>query len=74
MSLDKAIEHGKEHRRPYRNSQRFDPTCRPHGGGRAYPCPYCYGNRMYQRDRALERARQMERENALLHQTDQIQK
>ena len=40
MSMDKAIEHGKEHRKPYRHSGRFDPTCRPHGS-----CPWCKGNR-----------------------------
>lgn len=31
--LDKAIEHGKEHRKPYRKSKRFDWTCRNHGRG-----------------------------------------
>lgn len=36
MSLNKAIEHGKEHRKPYFKSERFDPTCRPGG-----TCPYC---------------------------------
>jgi hypothetical protein len=35
--LDRAIEHGKEHREPYRHSGRFDWTCRPHGR-----CPWCY--------------------------------
>ncbi len=47
MSLDKAIAYGKEHRRPYRRSQRFDVTCRPHGFGRAYPCPWCEANRLH---------------------------
>ncbi|HJV95155.1 MAG TPA: hypothetical protein VJ608_03925 [Albitalea sp.] len=36
MSLDKAIEHGKEHRIQYRGSKRFDRTCRNHGS-----CKYC---------------------------------
>jgi len=40
MSMDKAIAHGKEHRKPYRHSGRFDRTCRPHGG-----CPWCKRNR-----------------------------
>lgn len=40
--LDKAIEHGREHRRPYYRSGRFDKSCRPHGG-----CPWCIGNRMH---------------------------
>jgi len=42
MSLDKAIEHGKEHRKPYYKSGRYDKTCRPHGG-----CPWCYHNRFH---------------------------
>jgi hypothetical protein len=36
MSLAKAIEHGKEHRKPYFKSERFDKSCRPHG-----ECPWC---------------------------------
>ena len=31
MSLDKAIEHGKEHRKEYRGSKAIDKTCRNHG-------------------------------------------
>ena len=42
MSLDKAIEHKKEKREPYRGSKRFACSCRNHGG-----CPWCEGNRMY---------------------------
>ena len=51
MSLDKAIEHGKEHRKPYRKSQRFDKSCRNHGG-----CPWCEGDRLhkYQRRKPIE--------------------
>lgn len=51
MSLDKAITHGQEHRRPYYRSGRFDKTCRPHGG-----CEWCLGNRMYGRNRQVEEA------------------
>lgn len=40
MSLDKAIEHGQEHRKPYYRRDRFDRTCRPHGG-----CPWCERDR-----------------------------
>ncbi|MBO5969275.1 MAG: hypothetical protein J6S14_12345 [Clostridia bacterium] len=40
MSLDKAIEHGKEHRKPYRGSKAIDKTCRNHGG-----CDWCKENR-----------------------------
>lgn len=42
MSLDKAIEHGKEKRKPYRHSKAFDPSCRNHGS-----CPYCEASRRY---------------------------
>lgn len=45
MSLDKAIKHGKEHRKPYRGSRRFDRTCRNHGA-----CPWCRNNRTVQRN------------------------
>ena len=40
MSLDKAIESGKEKRKKYRKSKAFDSTCRNHGS-----CPWCEGNR-----------------------------
>lgn len=43
MSLDKAIESGKEHREPYRGAKRIDRTCRNHGS-----CEWCKGNRMHQ--------------------------
>lgn len=42
MSFDKAIEHNKEHRKPYRGSKAIYGSCRCHGG-----CPYCLSNRMY---------------------------
>ena len=42
MSLDKAIEHGKEHRKPYYGSKSFAPSCRNHGG-----CEWCEENRKY---------------------------
>lgn len=31
MSLNKAIQHGKEKRKPYRGCKSFDPACRNHG-------------------------------------------
>lgn len=46
MSLDKAIQHGKEHRKPYRKSNKHDATCRPHGG-----CSYCRNNRLHSHNR-----------------------
>ncbi len=43
MSLDKAIEHGKEHRKEYRGSKAIDKTCRCHGS-----CDWCKNNRLHQ--------------------------
>ena len=42
MSLDKAIEHGKEKRQPYRKAKAVDRTCRNHGS-----CEWCRENRIY---------------------------
>lgn len=42
MSLDKAIQQGKEHRKQYTGAKAIDPSCRNHGG-----CDWCEGNRMY---------------------------
>lgn len=42
MSLDKAILHGKEKRKPYRGAKAIDPMCRNHGG-----CPACAKKRQY---------------------------
>lgn len=42
MSLDKAIEHGKEYRKPYRGAKAVDRSCRNHGG-----CPWCEANRKH---------------------------
>jgi hypothetical protein len=46
MSLDKAIEHGKEKRKPYRGSKCFDRSCRNHGN-----CGWCENNRTFERKR-----------------------
>lgn len=40
MSLEKAIQHKKEKRKPYRGSKAFDCSCRNHGS-----CSYCENNR-----------------------------
>lgn len=47
MSLEKAIKHGKEKRRPYYGSARFDHGCRNHGS-----CKYCMCNRTFSTRRA----------------------
>lgn len=49
MSLRKAIEHGREHRRPYRGSKDFDRTCRNHG-----TCEVCQMNRLYKNIKRAE--------------------
>lgn len=53
MALEKGIEHGREHRRPYRDSRAFDFTCRNHGS-----CLWCRQRRLYQRRKAEAAARQ----------------
>jgi len=42
MSLDKAILHGKEHRKQYRGAKAVDKSCRNHGS-----CPWCANNRKH---------------------------
>lgn len=44
MSLDKAIEHGKEKRKPYRGAKAVDSHCRNHGD-----CPWCQGKIKYKK-------------------------
>lgn len=59
MSLDKAIEHGRERRKRYRRSKAIDKTCRNHGS-----CEYCKNNRLYQSNKQNERTLQeLEEEN-----------
>jgi hypothetical protein len=48
MSLDKAIEHGKERRKRYYRAKAFDRTCRPNGS-----CPWCRGNRLHKHKKRL---------------------
>ena len=47
--LEKAIEHGKEHRKPYYDSRAVDVTCRNHGS-----CIWCRNNRLYNTRKKLE--------------------
>lgn len=59
MSLDKAIKHGKEHRKPYYGSKSFDKSCRNHGG-----CEWCEENRKYKyikkEQKMLDRLKEMQ--------------
>ena len=50
MSMDKAITHGKEHRRPYRGAKAVAKTCRNHGS-----CEWCRENRLYRYRKAVMR-------------------
>ena len=50
--LDKAIQSGKEHRKPYRGAKAIDRSCRNHGS-----CPHCRRNRLYQITKAKEKAK-----------------
>lgn len=53
MSLDKAIAHKKEKRKPYSGSKSIDPNCRNHGS-----CSWCEGNRKYHDNKEEERCEQ----------------
>ena len=49
MTLDKAINHKKEHRKQYHGSKAVAKSCRNHGG-----CPYCEENRRHKNDKRKE--------------------
>ena len=57
MSLDKSIQSGKEHRKPYRGAKAIDATCRNHGS-----CEWCHGNRTHKNDKRELAAEQELRE------------
>lgn len=42
MSLEKSINNGKEHRKPYFGAKAIDHTCRNHGS-----CGWCKENRTH---------------------------
>lgn len=58
MSLDKAIEHGKEHRKPYTGGKAIDRTCRNHGS-----CGWCKENRLFQYTKEQLKMKQREGES-----------
>ena len=49
MSLNKAIEHKKEKRKPYYGSKAIDKTCRNHGS-----CEWCEENRKHKHKKKEE--------------------
>jgi len=48
MSLDKAINSGKEHRKAYRGAKAVDRYCRNHG-----ICSYCMKGRLHKHKRRM---------------------
>lgn len=46
MSLDKSIQYGKEHRKPYSGAKAVDSTCRNHGS-----CSWCQRNRIHKNEK-----------------------
>ena len=57
MSLDKSIQSGKSHRKPYRGGKAIDKTCRNHRG-----CHWCLENRTHKNDKRELAAEQELRE------------
>lgn len=51
MGLEKAIEHGKEKRKPYKGAKAVDYSCRNHG-----TCEWCRGNRTHNTNKKREKA------------------
>jgi len=51
MSLDKSIKQGKDHRKPYQGSAKFDRSCRTGGD-----CPHCIGNRTHANRKRIAKA------------------
>ncbi|MBQ5670250.1 MAG: hypothetical protein IIV29_06130 [Tidjanibacter sp.] len=52
MGLEKAIEHGKEKRKPYKGAKAVDCSCRNHG-----TCEWCRGNSAHNTNRKIEKAK-----------------
>jgi hypothetical protein len=49
MGLEKSIEHGKEHRKPYSGAKSISMHCRNN-----HDCPWCKGNRLYKNKKREE--------------------
>lgn len=46
MGLNKSIQSGKSHRKPYHGAKAVDSTCRNHGS-----CEWCEENRTHKNDK-----------------------
>lgn len=55
MGLDESIKHGKERRKPYYRSGKYDKSCRPGG-----TCPYCKKGRLHKHKKQLLTAKESE--------------
>ena len=61
MSLDKAIQSGKEHRKKYRGAKSIDCSCRNNGS-----CDWCRRNRLYKNLKRFDKANYTEKERGKL--------
>lgn len=57
MSLNKAIKHGKEHRKPYTGGKAVSCGCRNHG-----TCNWCLKNRIHKYEKELDKAKSKEKD------------
>ena len=57
MSFYKYYPNRKDHRKQYRDSRRFDATCKNHGS-----CSYCRDKRLYRYNKEIERTDNMLKE------------
>jgi hypothetical protein len=63
MSLDKAIQYGKEHRRQYKRAELFSRSCRNHG-----TCSWCKNNRTHKFKRASLSSKQQIKEYNIMEE------
>lgn len=69
MSHNKAIEHGKEHRKQYTKAKAVDKTCRNHG-----TCPHCKDNRLHNSNAKLQHTLQDMEEVKFVSVEDKVYK
>ena len=67
MSLEKAIEHNKEYRKPYKGAARYHKNCRNNGR-----CNYCKSNRTIKNIKRLLKIKQLENENSINNTNNSI--
>lgn len=66
MSLEKAIKHGKEKRKPYRGAKAADGWCKNHG-----ICWICRENRLHKTRIAEEEIKQMKKTGEYLNEEEE---